>query len=105
VGIAFGLYGDTGDGRYLQVLWVLMGGFGLCAVSVYGCILRRTPGELKQSPRITRLMALLNNRDFAYLIVVLALIHRLDWFLIGAAGGTYFFAATLWAMNLYEKSR
>lgn len=105
VGIALGICRDTGDWGYIQVLWVLMGGFSLCAVSVYWCILRRTSDELKRSWRITRFMALLTNRDFAYLIVALALIHRLNWFLIGAAGGSYLFAAILWVMNLYERSR
>ncbi len=103
-GIAIGLYRETGDWRYVQFLAALMAGFCLCVVSVYWCMLRRTSNELKNAPRATRLMTLLTNRDFAYLIVVLALIHRLNWFLIGAAGGTYLFAAALWVMTLYEKS-
>jgi hypothetical protein len=50
-------------------------------------------------------MALLTNSDFAYLVVASALIHRLNWFLIGTTVGTYLFAVTLWAMRLYEKRR
>jgi len=103
VGMALGLYHGTGDGRYIQALWFLLGGFGLCAVTVYFCILRLSPEVLKQSPKVMRLMALLTNRDFAYLIVVLALIHRLQWFLFGAAAGTYLFAAILWTLSLYQK--
>jgi hypothetical protein len=48
-------------------------------------------------------MALLSNRDFAYSVVALALVQRLHWFLLGAALGTYLFAATLWVMSFYER--
>jgi phosphatidylglycerophosphate synthase len=102
-GIAFGLYHETADGIYLKVLLFLFGGFGLCAISVYYNISRRSQDELRRSPKITRFMALLTNSDFAYLIVALALIHRLQWFLFAVAVGTYLFAATLWAASLYKK--
>ena len=105
LGIAFGLYKDTGDGVYLKLLWFLLGGFGLCAISVYYNILRRSRDELKQSSRITRFMVLLTNSDFAYVVVASALIHRLNWFLVGTTVGTYFFAATLWVIGLQEKRR
>jgi len=104
-GIAFGLYHDTGDGIYLKVFLFLLGGFGLCAISVYYNILRRSREELKQSSKITRFMVLLTNSDFAYVVVASALIHRLNWFLIGTTVGTYLFAATLWVMGLQEKRK
>ncbi len=104
-GIAFGLYHDTGDEIYLKILLVLMGGFGLCALSVYFNILRRTRDEFEQSSKITSFMALLTNSDFAYVVVASALIHRLNWFLMGTTVGTYLFAATLWAMGLREKRK
>ena len=104
-GIAFGLYHDAGDGIYLKLLLFLIGGFGLCAISVYYNILRRSQDELKQSPKIIRFMTLLTNSDFAYLVVACALFRRLHWFLIATTVGTYLFAGTLWAMNLREKRR
>jgi hypothetical protein len=100
--MAFGLYNETDNVIYLYALWFLMGGFCLCVVSVYYCILRRSPDEIKRSPRLLRLMALLTNRDFAYLVAALAVVHRLDWFLIGSAAGTYLFAFTLWAISIHE---
>ncbi len=103
VGIALGLYHDTGEQKYVHLLWLLLGGFGLCAIVVYYSILKRTPDETEHTA--ARFMALLTNRDFAYLIVAFALIHRLNWFLIGTAVGTYLFAATLWAIYLHEKPR
>jgi phosphatidylglycerophosphate synthase len=103
VGIAVGLYQASGHGIYLRALWLMLGGFGLCAILVYLCILRRSPDDLKQSPRSVRLLALLSNRDFAYLVAALAVIDRLNWFLLGAAAGTYLFAASLLTISFYEK--
>ncbi len=103
VGIAFGLYHDTGNPEYLSFLWFLVGGFFLCIVAVYQCILRLDPDTLSRSPRTLRLMALVTNRDFAYLVLALAIIGRLNWFLIGASVGTYLFAIGLWIIGFYER--
>ena len=102
MGIAFGLFNETCDPGYLHALWFLMGGFGLCVLAVYQCILRRSPEELERSPRMIRFMSLLTNRDFAYLVFLLAAVHRLNWFLVGSAVGAYLFALTLWAMSIYK---
>jgi phosphatidylglycerophosphate synthase len=103
VGIALGLYRDSGDPEYWRILGLLLGGFGLCGVAVYQCILKRSPDELRQSVKTIRIMVMLSNRDFAYVVVALALVQRLDWFLIGAAAGTYLFAAALWIISFYER--
>lgn len=102
-GIAFGLYRDTGNTAYVQALWFLLGGFILCLIAVYQCILRLTPEELDRSPIAVRAMALMSNRDFAYLVFALALVGRLKWFLIGAAAGSYVFAIALWAISHHER--
>ncbi len=104
-GIAYGLHRDTGDPIYLQALWLMLGGFGLCIVAVWQCILRRTEKELERSPRLMRFMALMTNRDFAYLVFLLAVIHRLNWFLMGAAIGTYLFAVILWILSYFDNTK
>jgi phosphatidylglycerophosphate synthase len=103
VGIAFGLYHDTGNRAYLWVLWLMLGGFGLCIIAVYQFILKLSPEEMDRSPMTLRAMALLSNRDFAYLIAMLALFGRLNWFLIGASLGSYLFAVALWVISAREK--
>lgn len=98
-GIAFGLYNDSGNRLYLWALWFLLGGFAVAAVAVYQCIKRVDPKTFKQSPKLVRLMKMLSNRDFAYLVLLLALIDHLEWFLLGAAVGTYLFAVGLWLLT------
>ncbi|HOI94831.1 MAG TPA: CDP-alcohol phosphatidyltransferase family protein [Syntrophobacter fumaroxidans] len=103
VGIAFGLYHDTGDAGYLGYLWVLLGGFCVCLVAVYVFILRLDADTLSRSPKTLRIMALVTNRDFAYLVFALAVIGRLSWFLLGAALGSYAFAIVLCFVGSRER--
>ena len=98
-GMAIGLSRETGNPLYLHALWFLFGGFGICIVAVYFCVLRRSEEEREAAPRALRLLTLLTNRDFAYLVVLLALLHRLSWFLLGASVGTYLFAGVLWWLS------
>jgi len=104
VGIAFGLYNGTGNKLYLWALWFLLGGFAITALAVYQRIKRVDPETFKQSPRLVRLMKMLSNRDFAYLVLLLALVDHLEWFLLGAAVGTYLFAAGLWLLTSKPKN-
>jgi phosphatidylglycerophosphate synthase len=102
IGIAIGLYRHTGNPLYIRALLFLMGGFALAAVAVYYCILKRSPGEIRQSSRSFRVMALMANRDFAYLALLFAAFHRMDWFLLASSAGTYLFAALLLVLRLLE---
>ncbi len=104
VGIAFGLYNGTGNTLYLWALWFLLGGFAITALAVYQRIKRVDPETFKQSPRLVRVMKMLSNRDFAYLVLLLALVDHLEWFLLGAAVGTYLFAAGLWLLTSKPKN-
>jgi phosphatidylglycerophosphate synthase len=100
--ISIGLYRYTGNPLYMRALLFLMGGFALCAVAVYCCILKRSPGEIRQSSRTFRVMALMANRDFAYLVLLFAAFHRIEWFLLASSAGTYLFAALLLVLRLLE---
>jgi hypothetical protein len=54
-------------------------------------------------PAAARWVMSLTSRDFAYLVVLLALVDRLAWFLWGAALGTYLFAIGLWLLPWYYR--
>lgn len=105
IGMAIGLFNETGNSLYLWALWFLLGGFAVCALAVYQCILRADAVTLERSPRLLRLMGMVSNRDFAYLVVLLAVADRLNWFLIGASAGTYLFAASLWILSSSERQK
>lgn len=97
VGLALGLYRQAPDARHLYALGLLLIGFGLCALAVY-LVLGRQDQAAEGTPA-ERLITALNSRDFAYLILLLAVANRLHWFLWGAAVGTYVFAALVLALG------
>ena len=105
VGIGYGQYNATGNSLYIWALWALLGGFLVCVLAVYQCILCVDEAALQQSPRVLRLMEMVTNRDFAYLVAFLALVGRLHWFVIGASVGTYAFAAGLWFLTWREQQK
>jgi len=76
----------------------LLGGFGFCAAAIYK--VSSAGPDRPRSTVVDRLTGLLGNRDFAYLLVALAIIGRLNWFLVGAAAGSYVFAAVVLAFDL-----
>jgi phosphatidylglycerophosphate synthase len=92
IGIALGVARKTGNEQYLYVLGILLGGFALCAIAV-GRAVRPGSDEIR-SKALDKLTGLLANRDFAYLLIIFALLNGLEWFLMSAAAGTYFFAAS-----------
>lgn len=82
IGIGVGLARQTSNPVYVYVLPVLLGGFSICAYVINGVL--RTNSEVGKG-----LLSLLDNRDFAYLVAVLALFGRLNWFLVGSSVGVY----------------
>lgn len=95
----------------LPLAWLvalLVGGFACALFATYICLLRapraRDAARLGLRARLLRGFELLMNRDFAYLLVLLALFDRLVWFLWGAAFGTWAYAAGLFSAYLWRKS-
>jgi phosphatidylglycerophosphate synthase len=103
-GIAFGLHRQAPDARHLYALALLLAGFALSALAAYVVLERRDRERERFAPLVERLLAALNSRDFAYLVLLLALADRLAWFLWGAALGTYVFAGTLFLLPRYYRS-
>ncbi|MCC6850498.1 MAG: CDP-alcohol phosphatidyltransferase family protein [Deltaproteobacteria bacterium] len=89
-GIAIGLYARSGDPIVAILGWALLSGVLLAMASVYACIVRRSP-----SPAQRALYEAFASREFSYLLVILTLVDRLDWFLWMSATGTYVFALGL----------
>jgi phosphatidylglycerophosphate synthase len=89
-GIAVGLYRRGADPQIAALGWTLIAGV-LCAMAtVYCCVVRRPP-----NPAQRVFFEAFASREFAYLLVVLTLAGRLDWFLWLSALGTYAFSIGL----------
>jgi len=104
IGLAVGLYRETHHVWHLYAMGALLLGFVGCAVTVY-LVLERGGHAQQWAPVAVRWVATLNSRDFAYLIVLLALVNRLAWFLWGAAFGSYVFAIILWLLPRYYRQK
>jgi len=104
IGIAIGLYRETANGLFIYLLWFFLGGLGLCALILNQILAERHAGMQKSRLAVT-CEALFNNRDFAYLMVGFALFHRLDWFFVAAAFGSYLLAGTLWVAELITRRK
>ena len=91
IGLLAGCYRASHSVAYVYLIPVLLLGFALCAVATWRAFKYKGDEAKKWLDQVDRW----SGRDFAYLLVVLALVNRLDYFAWGAAFGTYAFAAVL----------
>jgi phosphatidylglycerophosphate synthase len=96
--IALGLYRETQQALYPSLAVVTLIGV-LCSIGgVYAVIFRPSNGLAGGNGKRTAFMKFyerLAGRDFAYVLLVLAVCNQLHWFLWAAAVGTYVFAGGL----------
>jgi phosphatidylglycerophosphate synthase len=99
-GMALGCYRVSDSSAYFYVLGVLLAGFGACAVSVNRALSVAPDEAQRWLSKVERS----TGRDFAYLLVILAVFDRLYYFIWGAAFGTHVFALSLWWLtNRYRQ--
>jgi phosphatidylglycerophosphate synthase len=93
-GIAFGLYRHAHDPRVALAGAALVAGLLASMIAVYATFVRRKPNARQRA-----LFETFASREFAYLLVVLTLAGKLEWFLWLSALGTYAFVIGLVALR------
>jgi phosphatidylglycerophosphate synthase len=95
IGLMTGCYRGSHSSTYFYLLAILLVGFGFCAISVNRALSltgERAHQWIGAVERVT-------GRDFAYLVLVLALLNWLPVFAWSAAFGTWVFGYSLWWMT------
>jgi phosphatidylglycerophosphate synthase len=101
IGLLVGCYRVSHDRAYFWLLGLLLSGFGACAISVNRAL--ESAGD--ETERWIQRIEQATGRDFAYLLVVLAIIGKLLWFAWSTAFGVWIFAGALWLLTNRRSSR
>jgi phosphatidylglycerophosphate synthase len=91
IGLLAGCYRASHSPVYLYLIPMLLTGFAMCAYATWRAFEFKGEQAAVWLDKVDRW----SGRDFAYLLVVLAAINRLEWFAWGTAFGTYVFASVL----------
>lgn len=94
-GLMTGCYRLSHSSAYIYLAVLMLIGFVFCAISVNRALSVAGEATSRWISKVERS----TGRDFAYVVVVLALIDRLSWFAWTAAIGTYGFALVLWILT------
>ena len=101
IGLLIGCYRVEHSHAYLYLIPLLLGGFAMCAYATWRAFKVRGDQAAVWLDKVDRW----SGRDFAYLLVALALLNRLEFFAWGAAFGSYVFAlALIWITGKTESS-
>ena len=101
VGLLVGCYRVEHSRAYLYLIPIMLGGFTMCAYATWRAFKIKGEQAAAWLDKVDRW----SGRDFAYLLVVLALINRLEYFAWSTAFGSYVFAvALLWITGRTESS-
>jgi phosphatidylglycerophosphate synthase len=90
-GLLVGCYRVEHSRAYLYLIPIVLGGFIMCAYATWRAFRIKGAQTAVWLDKVDRW----SGRDFAYLLVVLAIVNRLEYFAWGAAFGTYAFAIAL----------
>ncbi len=91
IGLLVGCYRVDHSRAYLYLIPILLGGFMMCAYATWRAFKIKGEQAAAWLDKVDRW----SGRDFAYLVVVLAVVNRLEYFAWGTAFGTYVFALAL----------
>jgi phosphatidylglycerophosphate synthase len=101
IGLMIGCYRTNHSSTYFYLLAMLLAGFGFCAISVNRAL--SLTGE--QAQQWIGAVERITGRDFAYIVLGLALLNWLPAFAWSAAFGSWVFACSLWWMTNRRRSR